>query len=92
MDSIRGDFLSNVCVDISELIQSSQNIKCAISSIETTKMTITKKHQQLGCDWKDKKYRELLCRLIRKEAGQKNTLCNVSFVFTCKFKIVLRIL
>lgn len=59
MDSIRGDFLSNVHVDISELIQSSQNIKCAIVSIETTKMAITKKHQQLGCDWKDKKYREL---------------------------------
>lgn len=34
-------------------------MRTAISSIESSKMSIEKTYQQLGVDWNDKKYREL---------------------------------
>lgn len=48
-----------VNADINELNQTLHNIKTAITSIETTKSSMTKKFQQLGGVWKDKKYKEL---------------------------------
>lgn len=51
--------MSIVNADVTELLQSWNNIKTAISSIETTRTSITRNYQQLGADWKDKKYKEL---------------------------------
>lgn len=51
--------MSNVNADVAELIQSWQNIRTAISSIETTRSSLTRKYQQLDGEWHDKKYREL---------------------------------
>ncbi len=48
-----------VNVDSGELLKVLQDIRTAISSIESTKSSINKKYQQLGSDWKDKKYKEL---------------------------------
>ena len=45
--------------DAAELLRSWNNIKTAISSIETTKASITRKYQQLNGEWKDRKYKEL---------------------------------
>lgn len=51
--------MSMVNADVTELLQSWNNIKTAISSIETTKTSVTKKYQQLAAEWKDRKYKEL---------------------------------
>lgn len=48
-----------VNANVSELLQSWNNIKTAITSIETTQTSMVRKYQQLGSDWKDKKYKEL---------------------------------
>ena len=48
-----------VNADANELLQSWNNIKTAITSIETTKTSMTRKYQQLSGEWKDKKYKEL---------------------------------
>ncbi len=48
-----------VNVDVAELLRSHKNMQTALGSIETTKTTIAKKYQQLGSEWKDKKYKEL---------------------------------
>lgn len=48
-----------VNADVTELLQSWNNIKTAITSIETTKSSMTRKYQQLNGEWKDKKYKEL---------------------------------
>ena len=48
-----------VNADVTELLQSWNNIKTAISSIETTRTTMTRKYQQLSGEWKDRKYKEL---------------------------------
>lgn len=51
--------MSNVNADLGELLQAANGIKTAISSIETTKNSLSKKYQQIGSEWKDKKYKEL---------------------------------
>ena len=51
--------MSIVNADASELMQSWKNIKTAISSIEATKSSMTRKYLQLNGEWKDKKYKEL---------------------------------
>lgn len=48
-----------VNADVAQLLLTSQKIKNAIISIETTKSSLTKRIQQLGCEWKDQKYRDL---------------------------------
>lgn len=48
-----------VNADTNELLQSWNNIKTAITSIETTRSSMTRKYQQLNGEWKDKKYKEL---------------------------------
>lgn len=48
-----------VNADVTELLQSWNNIKTAITSIETTRLSITRKYQQLNGEWKDRKYKEL---------------------------------
>ena len=48
-----------VNADANELLQSWNNIKTAITSIETTKSSMIRKYQQLNGEWKDKKYKEL---------------------------------
>lgn len=48
-----------VNADVTELLQSWNNIKTAITSIETTRSSMTRKYQQLNGEWKDKKYKEL---------------------------------
>lgn len=48
-----------VNADASELLQFWNNIKVAISSIETTRSSMTRKYQQLNGEWKDRKYKEL---------------------------------
>ncbi|MCM1006376.1 MAG: hypothetical protein NC485_00315 [Ruminococcus flavefaciens] len=51
--------MSVVNADTSEVVKSYKKIKTAISSIEFTKKLISKKYQQLGVEWKDRKYYEL---------------------------------
>ncbi len=51
--------MSNVNADLNELLQVVNNMKTAINSIEITKSSIEKTYQQLGNEWKDKKYKEL---------------------------------
>lgn len=51
--------MGTVNANIAELFQSYKNMQTAISSINMTRMTITRKYQQLGNDWRDKKYKEL---------------------------------
>ncbi len=51
--------MSIVNADLSELLQADNGIKTAINSIETTKSSMSRKYQQLGNEWKDKKYKEL---------------------------------
>lgn len=48
-----------VNADVNEILQAWNNIRTAITSIGTTKSTISKKYQQLNGVWKDKKYKEL---------------------------------
>ncbi len=51
--------MSYVNADLGELLQAANSIKTAISSIETTKSSMSRKYQQLGSEWKDKKYKDL---------------------------------
>lgn len=51
--------MSMVNADATELLRSWNNIKTAITSIESTKSSMTRKYQQLNGEWKDKKYKEL---------------------------------
>lgn len=51
--------MSMVNANVDELLQSWKNIKVAITSVEATRSSLTRKYQQLGSDWKDKKYKEL---------------------------------
>lgn len=51
--------MSIVNADLGELLQAANGIKTAISSIEKTKSSMSRKYQQLGNEWKDKKYKEL---------------------------------
>lgn len=48
-----------VNADVNEILQAWNNIRTAITSIGTTKSTVSKKYQQLNGVWKDKKYKEL---------------------------------
>lgn len=48
-----------VNADVNELLQAWNNIRTAITSVGTTKSTLSKKYQQLNGVWKDKKYKEL---------------------------------
>ena len=51
--------MSTVNADVTELLRSWNNIKTAITSIESTRSSVSKKYQQLNSGWKDKKYKEL---------------------------------
>ena len=59
IDILEVVFLSMVNADATELLQSLNNIKTAITSIETTRASMTRKYQQLNGEWKDRKYKEL---------------------------------
>ena len=48
-----------VNADSTTVLAACQNIIRAVSSIEATKASVTRKYQQLGVSWNDKKYREL---------------------------------
>ena len=48
-----------VNADATELLQSLNNIKTAITSIETTRASMTRTYKQLNGEWKDRKYKEL---------------------------------
>lgn len=51
--------LSIVNADAAELLQTWNNIKTAITSIETTRASMSRRYRDLGNSWKDKKYDEL---------------------------------
>lgn len=51
--------MSTVNADVGELLRYWNNIKTAITSVETTRTTVRNKYQQLGGVWKDRKYKEL---------------------------------
>lgn len=51
--------LSNVNVDAAALSNAVANLKNAITSIESTKVMLKQKYQQLGNSWNDRKYIEL---------------------------------
>lgn len=55
----RGDNLSTVNADSTQLMTILKNIRTSISSIETTKNSMKQKYQQLGKGWNDKKFDEL---------------------------------
>ncbi len=48
-----------VNADTSAILEAWQNIVQAVSSIESTKSSLTQKYEQIGDGWNDKKYREL---------------------------------
>lgn len=48
-----------VNADAAELLQTWNNIKTAITSIETTRASMSRRYRDLGNSWKDKKYDEL---------------------------------
>ncbi len=48
-----------VNADAAELLQTWNNIKTAIVSIEATKASVSRRYRDLGGSWKDKKYDEL---------------------------------
>lgn len=48
-----------VNADAAELLQSWNNIKTAITSIEITRSSMIRKYRQFNGEWKDKKYKEL---------------------------------
>lgn len=48
-----------VNADLSAILEAWQNITNAVSSVETTKASMSRKYKQLGNDWNDKKYHEL---------------------------------
>ena len=51
--------MSVVNTDSESLLTALQNMRTAISSIESTKRTLSQKYQQLGQGWSDRKYAEL---------------------------------
>lgn len=51
--------MSIVNADSAELLQTWNNIKAAITSIETTRASLSRRYRDLGSSWKDKKYDEL---------------------------------
>ena len=51
--------MSIVNADSESLLTALQNMRTAISSIESTKRTLSQKYQQLGQGWSDRKYAEL---------------------------------
>ena len=51
--------MSVVNTDSESLLTALQNMRTAISSIESTKRTLSQKYQQLGQGWSDRKYLEL---------------------------------
>lgn len=51
--------MSTVNADVGELLRYWNNIKTAITSVETTRTAVRNKYQQLGGVWKDRKYKEL---------------------------------
>ena len=51
--------MSIVNSDLNTLLQTVKNMQSAIDSIETTKVSISTKYQQLGNGWNDKKYKDL---------------------------------
>ena len=51
--------MSVVNTDSESLLTALQNMRIAISSIESTKRTLSQKYQQLGQGWSDRKYAEL---------------------------------
>ncbi len=51
--------MSIVNADAAELLQTWNNIKTAITSIETTRASMSRRYRDLGNSWKDKKYDEL---------------------------------
>lgn len=44
---------------VNNLLQTLRNLQVGIRSIQTTRIIIRSRYQQLGTDWNDKKYREL---------------------------------
>ncbi|MDD2957945.1 MAG: toxin glutamine deamidase domain-containing protein [Lachnospiraceae bacterium] len=64
-----------VNVNVEVLVSTVQNMKSAIQSIENTKQSISRKYQQLGQDWNDKKYKEL---------GDTIQACNSAFASVLK--------
>lgn len=51
--------LNNVNASSDDILHAMQTIRLAIQSIEKTQNSITRKYQQLGEGWKDRKYQEL---------------------------------
>ena len=51
--------MSIVNSELNTLLQTIKNMQSAIDSIETTKVSISTKYQQLGNSWNDKKYKDL---------------------------------
>lgn len=51
--------MGTVSADSDVLLQTLQNMQNAVNSIEATKNSISMKYQQLGLEWKDKKYKDL---------------------------------
>ena len=51
--------MSKVNADLSELAQAAQEIMVAVNSVSETKTSLTRKYQQLGVGWSDKRYKEL---------------------------------
>lgn len=51
--------MGSVSADLSSVMQAYNNMKNAVSSIESTKTAIDRKYQQLGMGWNDRKYQEL---------------------------------
>jgi len=59
-DKFKGDgFLGIINSDIAELLLIAKNMQAAVSSIETTRVSILTKYRQLEVDWNDRKYKEL---------------------------------
>lgn len=67
-----------VNADITELLQTLQNIKNAIISIETTKSSMMKKVEQLGDGWKDRKYKDLEIVVFECNKALTQTLATLS--------------
>lgn len=51
--------MDTVHADLNALLQTLKNMQTAIHSIESTKVSMSKKYRQLGNGWNDKKYRDL---------------------------------
>ena len=51
--------MGSVITDRGGLLQTAQNMKNAIQSLEAAKLSIAQKYQSLGQEWRDKKYKDL---------------------------------